>query len=565
MLKVSFLVILVFIILSVNVTAIIIKDDVVDKCYLKKDKGIVFKVKRDFQKAFNLFNFEVQQLPSPTNLMWNENGIKGSISWDVVEECNGEYEIIVNKDDIKYYRMKWMGVFPDKNSSRVSIDLSARLLESGNYTFKVSAIGDYLSSISSDFSSESSTYAYNKPENVLAIPTNPKWDDENSTIAVWDYVPNAKGYYIEIYYDDLMIGAEWGRALNINKTDLNSWMDSKGKYTFRVRALSRNIEEIANSEFSEFSLVNNRSEYIINKVDILNKVNINITNNFGASGLLCIASYKDNKLIDLELKQINIVQGQTDVISSNIDVPYGGTVKVFIWNDMNNRQPLSIAMTINDIGIYHFNRVNQFSPVVIVYNFSMIQDSLGNNVIRLKYYLNGSSSNYVDIKEGTLLYSKVQTLKEGDLIRFSKDGNNQMTDLHLLFQIDELKANESYMTIKGQPRFEAVYGMVYAREVGNSSITVYIGDESVEGFITVENLMITDETEFFNSRFRTFELPVTAKYYDIDSTRNTGKILPRTNASGITLVDYEESKEKPTLVFLYIYDNVVRAVFSIRR
>ncbi len=43
---------------------------------------------------------------------------------------------------------------------------------------------------------------------------------------------------------------------------------------------------------------------------------ISITNNSGGTALLCVAAYKDNKLIDIELKQIEIVKGQTDSIAS---------------------------------------------------------------------------------------------------------------------------------------------------------------------------------------------------------------------------------------------------------
>ncbi len=124
--------------------------------------------------------------------------------------------------------------------------------------------------------------------------------------------------------------------------------------------------------------------YTINEISLSDKVNINITNNNSNTGLLCVASYKDNKLIDIELKQINIAQGQTDVISYGIDVPYSGTVKAFVWNNMISKQPFSKVMTINDIGIYDSNRVSQYSPIAIVDVFSMILNSLG-NVVKAVY------------------------------------------------------------------------------------------------------------------------------------------------------------------------------------
>jgi hypothetical protein len=100
-----------------------------------------------------------------------------------------------------------------------------------------------------------------------------------------------------------------------------------------------------NGSKSEPYILGEIKPYTINEISLLDKVNINITNNNSNTGLLCIATYKDSKLIDLVLKQINIAQGQTDTIISDISLPLGSTIKVFIWDSIDNIQPLSLSMT----------------------------------------------------------------------------------------------------------------------------------------------------------------------------------------------------------------------------
>ncbi len=113
---------------------------------------------------------------------------------------------------------------------------------------------------------------------------------------------------------------------------------------FYINLSSVIVTSGSGSETEPYSLAEEVEPYTINEITTeAGIVNINITNNNSASGLLCVASYKDNKLMDIEFKQINIAQGQTDTITSNISVPSGGTSKAFIWDSLNSKQPLSFV------------------------------------------------------------------------------------------------------------------------------------------------------------------------------------------------------------------------------
>ncbi len=218
---------------------------------------------------------------------------------------------------------------------------------------------------------------------------------------------------------------------------------------------------------------------------------------------------------------------------------------------------------VKTIGVDSDTIIDQYTPVVAVDSSTKTQNAAGNTVVRLKYYLNGNNSSHIDVEDGTTRANEVQALEQGDMIRFSKNGAGLMKDLDVLFRIKSLSATKE--NIKKDGYYEAVFGAVYSRDTDNSHITVYTGPSSTVDYITANDLVITDGTSMAENQLRSYGLTSSAKYYDIDSTRNTGKIFTRTNASGITLVDYEESKEKPTLVFLYIYDRVVRAIFAIKR
>lgn len=83
------------------------------------------------------------------------------------------------------------------------------------------------------------------------------------------------------------------------------------------------------------------SQYIINEIKVTNRVNISIDCNTTDSVILCIASYKDNKLIDVETVQISINEGETETVTSDIKITTGGTVKAFVWESLSNKKPAS--------------------------------------------------------------------------------------------------------------------------------------------------------------------------------------------------------------------------------
>lgn len=356
----------------------------------EEKNGIVTEKK---SSNYNLLSTDVTDLPqlnAPTELSWHENGTKGYISWKAVTESEGEYQIIVYKNNVEYDNVFWSGLLPDEGSTRVGINFSWDILDSGSYTFKVAAEGDDINNVSSDLSSVSSTYVYVKPQTVLGVPSNLRWDSEN--FAVWDGVSNAWGYNVDIFRDGQKVGGQSG-ALSDCKADFLDWMQEPGVYTFQVRAISNNIELIANGALSNLSPGYN--------TDVSENINLSlidlINDNTDADGIL--SGLKNLNKSDLAVS----MQTNEDVLSNieTLEEAYASEKGITILNNVD--EAISDKIDVNSISIVGaaFNAGDTTTEMTL--NFSqpnedvVVDESQYKNVVQIDMKLEGAASETLDV------------------------------------------------------------------------------------------------------------------------------------------------------------------------
>lgn len=140
--------------------------------------------------------FAADQLGTPTNLKWNQdkdgNTVYGRLSWDPVENCEGNYNVKLYRNGEEIYSSHWYNLY---GPGRISVNLAEEINESGNYTFTVVAEGKNGPYNDSEVA-ESAVFAYQKPATQLATPTDLKWIN---TTRYWTNSAGATAYSIDYY------------------------------------------------------------------------------------------------------------------------------------------------------------------------------------------------------------------------------------------------------------------------------------------------------------------------------------------------------------------------------
>ena len=222
--------------------------------------------------------FAADQLDTPTNLKWNQdkdgNIVYGRLSWDPVENCEGNYNVKLYRNGEEVYSSHWYGLY---GPGRISVNLAEEINESGNYTFTVVAEGKN-GPYNDSKVAESAVFAYQKPATQLATPTDLKWIN---TTRYWTNSAGATAYSIDYYKESetpdqpFIVGGSYLRlsTLTVDGNMLytnDDWLfrliqgferedgtinngNGPGTYFFTVRALSPDITVTANSELSQMS------------------------------------------------------------------------------------------------------------------------------------------------------------------------------------------------------------------------------------------------------------------------------------------------------------------------
>jgi hypothetical protein len=150
------------------------------------------------------------------------------------------------------------------SDGRASYPLSNYISDSGSYTFSVQAFDGQWLPIDL-ISAQSPSYLYQLPAETLPAPTGRAWelafDDDLLPSVCFDNVPGAGGYEVELLRDgDVCVSYMITLVNPPSGADRLSFpflfdMDVEGRYTFRVRAWSADIEMIAHSLWSAESPV----------------------------------------------------------------------------------------------------------------------------------------------------------------------------------------------------------------------------------------------------------------------------------------------------------------------
>lgn len=145
-------------------------------------------------------------------------------------------------------------------------------LPSGDYYFRVRALGDNVEYANGEWSEASPVWTYTAPEARLSVPTGLSWDDSGEDILMtWDAVEGAGYYEVEKFYASTPTGAkdglggnfdiqawEEGNSIDLDEYDIADY--GNGWYFFRVRAISPDITQIRNSDWSDYSVAYNLTD-----------------------------------------------------------------------------------------------------------------------------------------------------------------------------------------------------------------------------------------------------------------------------------------------------------------
>lgn len=206
-------------------------------------------------------------LPAPTNLTWHDAPgweLKyGTIGWDAVPEADGHYYVEVHRDNELIYDTYHGNLYDKDGDGRIydTWSIFELIQESGTYTVSVCADSLTLPGYEDSEMVTSEPWVYTRPDKQLATPTGLHWE---GTTACWDAVPGAAVYIIDYRMNGTdVVGTvngvkDWDND-GILRHDYDYLLDiieennGEGVYTFTVRAVSSDITEITNSEWSVVS------------------------------------------------------------------------------------------------------------------------------------------------------------------------------------------------------------------------------------------------------------------------------------------------------------------------
>ncbi len=264
--------------------------------------------------------FAATQLGTPTNLQWNDaasyGGIQtGTVSWNAVANCEGNYYVTIFEDGEEIYKSGYSGRYDSDGDGRIYLTwpITANINERGSYTFSVYARGDGTNFTDSAVAT-SPAWEYVKPAEQLAVPTGLQWKNNQ---AYWNAVPNGYGYYVQYFKDGKKVGGTIGYmevdANGLCHDDQNYLLEvmnkhGKGVYTFAVRAISKDITQIANGEWSAQSAGNDVSEIVTEISGKLDSWNTAIDN--------AVTTESAIKVVEEDIYQANTSDLATSMVTS---------------------------------------------------------------------------------------------------------------------------------------------------------------------------------------------------------------------------------------------------------
>lgn len=278
---------------------------------LCNENGVNYVTKEEIPSNQVFTASSTEQLSKPQNLRWNETELgeraAGYVSWDVVDNCEGEYEIAVYCNGEEVFFTNWGGLYDKNGTGRIGVEFVADNIfcESGKFTFSVRAMGDGMNYRDSEVAL-SGEYNFVCPANKLSAPANLRWVEDG--ILVHSAVSGAEGYSYELYNQDKQpVGYTWSfgyfgdgdieEDLSWYIKDVASWEENLSAIYIKVRALTGDIEAIQNSDLSAYSPVYDVEEGKATVNDTLDSIMSDIYD-YGMSATEAVESLIDNMQAD---------------------------------------------------------------------------------------------------------------------------------------------------------------------------------------------------------------------------------------------------------------------------
>lgn len=191
-------------------------------------------------------------------------GASGFTSWTPTAPYQGEFHIEIFKEDGTFVSDNWNYYgstdMPEHLSEYMAF-AAHEPLSSGDYYFTVTAVGDGVHYRSSE-PVKSDIWHYEAPTAKLGTPTDLSWNWPNVN---WKWANNGadvSGFEIVFYFaptadavpqPDGWMATAWGSESTAEIFDDMVQRNGAGYYSFRVRAVSSDIELVSNSDWSEMS------------------------------------------------------------------------------------------------------------------------------------------------------------------------------------------------------------------------------------------------------------------------------------------------------------------------
>lgn len=201
---------------------------------------------------------DLPKIDTPSDAHWNQT--TGDLIWKLPENGTGKYELSIYREGETQaiYNVRWNLSALDAGSSFNASLNSAALdrMTTGKYYFTVYALGN--EEYGDSDICKSDTLDYVRPGKKLAMPVDLKW---NGSTAMWNLPEGRAIAYVLAYMPEgesdfkLTMGGSYNReSLNaVLSRSFSGYMNEKGVYRFRIRALSGNIYEAVDSDWSDWS------------------------------------------------------------------------------------------------------------------------------------------------------------------------------------------------------------------------------------------------------------------------------------------------------------------------
>lgn len=236
-----------------------------------------------------------QKLATPTEVQWSRIGESdpygeriGFVWWKVPTDGTSgavaeEYKILIyyNDETTEFDEIQYFFSEDEKETGigyLHGINTTDNLPD-GKYYFTAQAIGDGTTYADSEVSAKSSAFEYKKPNTKVSSPSNPIWNGTGVSFTAPSNTDNVMGYEIRFYCSNTETfsepsqmeifqhqivsfrGANDTTASISDNSSLKAQVEKGNKYCrCVVRALSDNINENQNSEWSAYSEVKDLSD-----------------------------------------------------------------------------------------------------------------------------------------------------------------------------------------------------------------------------------------------------------------------------------------------------------------